>query len=124
MECLSCGLRAGYNRVVIEHSSGTELGGFCVECEASRFGDCLQRGLWTETDGCALCARDVYVAVPSWYPETKRSPRGLVVRNDYEVTDETVGLCDEHLQFLIGSDSQEGRSPALARSPERPSELR
>lgn len=119
MECLSCGLRAGYNRVVVERPSGTELGGLCIACEEDRFGDCLRRGLWTETDGCALCTRDVYVAMPSWYPETERSPDGLLVRNDYEVTDGTVGLCDEHLQSLIESAPRgEKRSPAPVRSPE------
>jgi hypothetical protein len=119
MECLACGLRAGYNRVVVERPSGTELGGLCVECEERRFGDCLLRGLWTETDGCALCTRDVYAAMPAWYPETERSPDGLLVRNDYEVTDGTVGLCGEHLESLIESDSQEEeRSPTLVRSSE------
>lgn len=104
---------------MVERSSGTELGGLCVECEENRFGDCLRRGLWTETDGCALCARDVYVVMPSWYPETERSPDGFLVRNDYGVTDGTVGLCDEHLEFLVdrGPEGEE-RSSALVRSPE------
>lgn len=116
---MSCGLRAGYNRVVVERPNGTELGGLCVECEERRFGDCLRHGLWTETDGCALCARDVYVALPTWYPETERTPEGVVVRNDYEVTDGTVGLCDEHLQAVVerGSEATE-RATALVRSSE------
>jgi len=108
MDCLSCGLPAGYNRVLVERPSGAELGGLCVECEERRFGDCLKQGFWTETDGCALCARDAYVVMPEWHPVTEHSPDGVVVRNEYEVTEGTVGLCDEHLDSLTDPDRHDG----------------
>lgn len=118
MECLSCGLRAGYNRVLVELRNGAELGGLCVGCEEERFGDCLRAGLWSETEGCALCARDAYVAMPEWYAETEPSSDGVVVRNDYEVTDGTIGLCDEHFGLLTaGGDRRADASSTPLRPP-------
>lgn len=118
MECLSCGLGAGYNRVLVELGSETEFGGPCVGCEERRFGDCLRTGLWAETDRCALCARDAYVAMPEWYSETERSSEGVVVRNDYEVTAGTVGLCDEHLAVLTDCHRRRANTSS---TPPRPS---
>jgi hypothetical protein len=118
MDCVSCGLPSGYNRVLIERGSDAEIGGLCIECEEHEFGDRLRWEIRAETeaDGCALCARDAGFRVPEWDPEMDVAPDGTVEWTDYRVTETTPGLCDDHVEELADRDSgDEAPSPTLPR---------
>jgi hypothetical protein len=117
MNCLSCRLPSGYNRVLVEAGTEVEVGGLCVECEEHRIGDGLGRASRAETDGCALCAGDAHVRVPEWSPEMDVRSDGTVVWTDYRVTEGTPGLCEEHAEGLAGRGS--GEEPSF-RTPPRP----
>lgn len=109
MNCVSCGLPSGYNRVLVERGSGTEVGGLCIECEERLLGDRLRWDIRAETepDVCVLCDRDVHVDVPEWDPKMEPAPDGTVVWNDYRVTETTPGLCADHVAGLSDRDSAE-----------------
>lgn len=102
MECIACGLKSGYNRVVIELRTGRELGGLCFRCEERQYGNSLKDGLWAEAEGCVMCSRDGLVALPEWRPTTSDSEGGLHLTNEYVLDDATVLLCDEHFTALRG----------------------
>ncbi|WP_129114947.1 hypothetical protein [Halegenticoccus tardaugens] len=101
MVCVSCGLQSGYNRAVVELTSGVELGGFCRSCEIREFGRSLERGRWSLNDGCALCSRDGHFALPAWEPTATERDGDIVGSVEYRVTDRTVALCDEHFHEVV-----------------------
>ncbi|MWG36425.1 hypothetical protein [Halomarina oriensis] len=121
MNCISCGLGAGYNRAVVDTVTDTELGGFCFRCEESEFGRCLDRGDWTSSDGCALCDRDGYYALPEWKPYHEAVGGRTVCKVDYCIDAETLRFCDEHFLCLRRDDGRtttpDGR-PGDTRHPE------
>jgi hypothetical protein len=100
-------LDAGYNRAVVELVSGIEIGGFCRSCELTAFGETLEHGHW-DGDGCALCSRDGHFALPVWESAPSVEGSRVVSSVEYEVTDETAVLCDEHLHDMA-SDLDHGR---------------
>lgn len=99
MDCITCGHSAGYNRAIIDVLSGIELGGFCIRCEQAEFGNSLERAHWSDTE-CALCNRDGHYALPKWEPQATELNGDLICSVDYEVTDATIRLCDEHLHEI------------------------
>lgn len=107
MKCNNCGLRSGYNRVLVAADDGRELGFLCRRCETTQFGETLRDGLWAETEGCALCARDSFVRLPEWSPRLVEEDDHLRLQNEYAVTDETVSLCDEHYASLSSAARRE-----------------
>jgi hypothetical protein len=111
MDCLSCGLPSGYNRVLVEPRTGEEVGGLCIECEEHEFGDRLRWEIRAETEPerCALCTGDAHVRVPEWDPEMDVDD-GTVEWEEYRVTEATPGLCDAHFGGLAGRDSTGGPS--------------
>lgn len=115
MECVACGLRSGYNRVVVDIASGTEHGGLCFRCERRRYGNSWKDGLWAERDGCVLCSRDGLVALPEWRPRTTTEDGVLVLHNEYAVLDGTVRLCDEHFAALCDTAGSTGRGEERSR---------
>ena len=119
MDCVSCGLPSGYNRVLVEREDGSEVGGLCIECEGHELGDRLQWGIRAETepDRCALCARDTHVRVPEWDPEMESAPDGTVEWNEYRVTDATPGLCEDHFETLADRGTKEEVSVRASRPP-------
>lgn len=100
MTCIRCGLADGYNRAVVDVPRGAEIGGLCRDCELETFGTSLERGDWAALDGCALCKRDGFYALPRWEPTVLTDGDRLVNHVDYDVTDDTLILCDEHLHSL------------------------
>ncbi|WP_101296347.1 hypothetical protein [Halegenticoccus soli] len=116
MLCISCGLEAGYNRVVVELTSGVELGGFCRSCEIAEFGRSLERGHWSLNEGCALCGRDGHFALPRWEATATYRGDDVVGSVEYHITDRTLTLCDEHLH-RIRSGTEDARRRAAAEDP-------
>lgn len=100
MNCVGCGLDAGYNRVFVDTVTDAEVGGFCLRCEESEFGRCLERGDWTTADGCVLCDRDGFYALPAWTPYCEEVDGRTVCKVDYRVDDATLRFCDEHFLSL------------------------
>ena len=108
MQCNRCGLRSGYNRVLVDAATGRELGFLCRRCEQRQFGETLRDGLWTETDGCVLCTRDGFVRLPEWSPRLVDEGPHLRLTNEYTVTDHTASLCDEHYAEATSQGTEEG----------------
>jgi len=101
MDCITCGLEAGYNRVIVDTMEEAEIGGFCLRCEKAEFGNSLDRGYWTRDGKCALCERDGFYAMPKWEAGAEADEDAVVCTVDYDVTDDTVRLCDEHYYAIL-----------------------
>jgi tRNA G26 N,N-dimethylase Trm1 len=99
-ECIACGAAAGYNRAVVDVLSGGQVGALCVNCEREEFGKSLERGQWAAVENCAFCDRDAFYALPKWLPELHEEDGATVSRVDYEVTEGTLCMCDEHLHEI------------------------
>lgn len=95
MKCVSCGLRAGYNRVVVDLVSGRELEGFCRNCEFDEFGQILSKSNH-RADSCILCRRDGHYGLVVWRPYREESGHRIICDVEYSVGDRTPRLCDEH----------------------------
>lgn len=105
MECISCGLPAGYNRLVIDLVTEERYGGFCRNCEFEVFGHTLSK--FVSSDGtCVLCNRDGLYAIPAWEPYETTINHQTTCGVEYTVRDRTPSLCDEHFDD-IRSDSDE-----------------
>ena len=104
MDCIACGLRAGYNRAVVDLYSGAELDGFCLNCERGEFGRSLERSRGGTGERCLLCNRDGQFALPLWVPSLVDEAGRRVSRVDYAVTVATPRLCDEQFDELRGGD--------------------
>lgn len=105
MNCICCGLDAGYNRAVVDRVRGERVGDLCLSCEEGEFGETLRRTERGE-DGCALCSRDGSYALPTWRPFAEAGADGaLVSRVDYRVDAATAHLCDRHLRLLEGTEA-------------------
>lgn len=99
MNCISCGLQAGYNRAVVALVSGDQLGGFCRNCEFDIFGHMLSE-VRSSDETCALCERDALYAIPAWQPYEKLSDDRITCDVQYTVHERTPMLCDEHFHEL------------------------
>lgn len=112
MDCIVCGQDAGYHRAVVDTLEDIRVGGLCRECEGAEFGRSLERGRFRETDGCILCARDGLYALPVGQPTATRNDDGSVVGDVvYDISAETVRLCDEHFHELseVEPEPSDGR---------------
>lgn len=102
MICVSCGGKAGYYRAVIDTVYNSEIGGLCKNCAVEHFGKTLDIGHFNAKDGCLLCERDGYLALPIWEAEVSDSQlRKTVFTNKYEITSNTPKLCDSHADQLF-----------------------
>ena len=110
MNCIRCSCEAGYNRVVVDTVSSRERGGFCRNCEFEEFGRSLDR--FSQGDRtCLMCDRDGYVAFAAWTPVLEDGGGRLVSSVEYDVTDRTPFLCDEHLHLVTNEEGYaEGQS--------------
>lgn len=106
MDCFACEKKSGYNRAIIELFSGVEIGRFCLRCELVAFGIGLQEGYWADVERCAFCNRDDQYALPLYLPIHEEHEGMIHCSVEYEVTDGTVALCDEHLHRLRGIDER------------------
>lgn len=110
MNCIRCDRRAGYNRAVVDTVSGRELGGFCRNCEFEEFGRSLERSSQAERT-CLMCERDGHFGLATWTSTLKRDDWRLVSEVDYEVTDRTAFLCDEHFYAVADGEADAGEQP-------------
>lgn len=113
MDCISCEREAGYNRAVVDVFNGIEIGGLCVGCEREEFGKTLARRRADEEGNCLLCNRDGQYALALWRPTQRESGGDIHCSVEYDVTDRTLLLCDEHLHEIRTDD----RVPARAKPP-------
>ncbi|MFW5937941.1 MAG: hypothetical protein ACOCSN_03275 [Halanaeroarchaeum sp.] len=101
--CIVCGRDAGYHRAVVDVFEEAMIGGLCRDCEREEFGRTFERGFFETRDGCILCGRDGYVAMPVWRPVARETDDGTVVNEvRYRVDEGTVRLCDEHVGAIAG----------------------
>ena len=100
--CVACGLRAGYNRAVVDTVGDGRVGGLCVRCEEAEFGRSLARCDWGG-EGCAFCERDGFYALPAWRPYSEDRGGKTVCKVGYRVDAATVRFCDEHFDRLRDS---------------------
>ena len=102
MKCISCGGKAGYNRVAIALEGLSPIGGFCVGCEASVFGERLSAMTVQNTKECSLCDDDPTIALPEWYAVPSTEEGVTTISNDYEITTTTIRLCERHVDAIRG----------------------
>lgn len=102
MECVSCELRAGYNRVVIDVVTDEQLGGFCRNCELDEFGHTLSKFVSSDNT-CLLCNRDGLYAIPAWEPYETTTDHHTTCGVEYTVRDRTPSLCDEHFSDICST---------------------
>lgn len=110
MICVSCGQRAGYNRIVVDSVAGREIGGFCRNCELAESGRVLDR-FAKPGRCCSMCDRDGHFLFATLSASVESGDSGLVSSVDYEVTDRTLTLCDEHFH-AIENDTPEASGRA------------
>lgn len=114
MDCVRCGREAGYNRVVVDTVSDSELGGFCRNCEFDEFGKALDRFAGAGRQ-CAMCERDGHVAFATWTPVLRDGGERLVSAVEYDVTDRSPFLCDEHFHLISEGDATDGQPGRVRR---------
>lgn len=105
MDCIRCGCQAGYNRAVVDAVSGQELGRFCRNCELEEFGRTLERLCQTERT-CVICDRDGHFGFAAWTPTLEDGDGRQVSSVEYELTDRTPFLCDEHYHVVTQSEPE------------------
>lgn len=110
MNCIRCGRQAGYNRAVVDTVSGRELGGFCRNCEFEEFGRALERFSQAERT-CVMCDRDGHVGFAAWTPVVRGDGERMVSEVEYDVTDRTPFLCDEHLHAVTDEEESVDERP-------------
>lgn len=98
LDCVNCGGDVGFNRVVIDLSTGSEAGGLCQTCEREEFGIILEDNLWHHDTGCALCMNDGEYSLPLMDCRIEYESRPDTV--EYTITEETISLCKRHLKTL------------------------
>lgn len=98
-ECVNCRGESGFNRMVVEMSTETEIGSLCTSCEREEFGILLSDCLWRRDTGCALCPNTGHYALPLLECLIEYDDRPDTV--EYNLTSETVELCNHHFHALI-----------------------
>jgi hypothetical protein len=88
---------------VVDVPAGRVRGGFCIDCEEREFGRSAA-GNWSHVDGCGLCRRDGFYAIPRWRPYTVREGGRIVCKVDYRIDGATLRLCDEHFSAITHGD--------------------
>lgn len=111
MNCIRCDKLAGFNRIAVNLLSGTEVGGFCRNCEFDEFGHSLDRFAQSGPK-CAVCNRDGTYALAVWQPSLETDGRALISRVDYAVTERTALLCDEHFHEVVEDRRAQSGSPS------------
>jgi hypothetical protein len=91
--------------VVVDVVSGREIGGFCRNCELEEFGNVLDRFARTGNT-CSLCDRDGHYMVVTLSASVEAGDGELVSSVDYEMTDRTPTLCDEHFHAIESTGSE------------------
>lgn len=111
MQCVRCGKRAGYNRLVVDLVAGDREGGLCRNCEFDTFGRTLE---WhSRSDGsCLCCDRDGSVGIARWRAE----PDGESFSMDVTYHPRMPLLCDEHFQALKQGEPTATEEPTKQQS--------
>lgn len=101
MKCLSCGLEAGFSRLLVELDSEEAVGSLCSNCESklSRFGDRTSGD--TRPDGCTDCGRGASFALPEMRLSVDSDSDGQQFAYEYELTADTPRLCTLHFEQLL-----------------------
>lgn len=105
MNCIRCDCEAGYNRAVVDTVSGEERGRFCRNCELEEFGRTLERLCQTDRS-CVFCNRDGHFGFAAWTSTLQDGGERQVSSVEYEVTDRTPFLCDEHFHVVTGAEPE------------------
>jgi len=112
-DCIGCGAGSSRFRVVVDIDADRELGRLCRTCLTAQFGETVCRAAWRHPDGCAVCDRDAFYALPA--VTLCRETRGAgyaTSRYEYAVDETTLRLCDEHLTRLSSGDRPVRRAAA------------
>ena len=100
MECIGCGKKGAFNRIIVNQVSGDEIALYCEDCERENFGNLLDNPSWHQEHGCAFCDN------PGTYklPEVDClivSEDGSIQDCEYLLFDDVVAICESHLRELI-----------------------
>lgn len=111
--CISCDTKPTRFRVVIDLDTEREIGVVCEHCLSIEFGDTILNPTWCRDQGCAICERDCFYALPEVsLSRESRGAQNISSRFEYSLSGETLNLCDEHLTWV--SEEIESAQPIIA----------
>ncbi len=100
MNCIGCEESEVFNRVIVNQINHQELGLYCEQCETEKFGSLLNDSSWHQDRGCAFCENAGTYQLPKvdcLIKDDDGEPKHI----DFEMYDDTVALCEDHLKELI-----------------------
>jgi hypothetical protein len=97
---VTCGSRHALDYVVKDSVSGLTVGALCRFCVLNEFGESLDRGLWKNTNGCAVCERDGHLAIVENRPHFVSDGGRDVVKHE-PASEPSMVLCDEHAHGVL-----------------------
>lgn len=116
MPCAICDRPSAYTRAVVDTVTEEVLGSVCRCCRDEFFGRLLER-YEASGDGCLLCERDGFYAMPKWQCTSVWDEEGVVVTDQTAtVESETPRLCQRHF-FAFRTEATEEPSSV---TPSRP----
>lgn len=102
MKCLSCGLEAGFTRLIVHVETGDKQGSLCSSCESKLSRVTLQE-YSADPDGdhrCLECAEDGVFALPEMHLALDEDNEERF-SYEYEIESDTPHLCTSHLEALL-----------------------
>ena len=100
MSCICCGLNAGFNRLIVHLESDTAVASLCRNCELDNFGSYFEDVVSNEPKRCTFCDEPSTFALPAWEPKLRKGERVDRSEVDYEITEHTLTICDDHWDQL------------------------
>jgi len=108
MKCLSCGLEAGFRRLVVHTDSLEKHGSLCSSCESK-----LERlGVTDDADDpasgerCGQCRDPGVFALPEMRLSVDEETDSDEILYEYEIDAGTPRLCTDHLESLLQEPRQ------------------
>jgi len=102
MNCLSCGLEAGFTRLIVNVDTAEKEGSLCSNCE-SKLSRLTLGEYSAESDGshsCLECDADATFALPEMHLALDEDD-GEQFSYEYEIETDTPHLCTTHLEALL-----------------------
>jgi len=108
MKCLSCGLEAGFTRLIVNVETEEKEGSLCASCE-SKLERLLETAPTQETgtdQHCLECETLGRWALPEMHLSVDDDDRGDQFSYNFEIDAETPHLCTNHLEALLQESRQ------------------
>ena len=107
MKCLSCGLEAGFTRLVVNVETAEKEGSLCSNCESklSRISRREHSADPDDTHACLECDANATFALPEMNLALDEDD-GEQFSYEFEIETDTPHLCTSHLEALLQQPRQ------------------